>query len=181
MNAMALALLALPSLLVAAAPAGPGRGPGTVLPNRKTLSAAALEVAEAKALLDGKDVAGARVRAAAALRLVPELSEAHFLMARILYVEANYREALREIVTAEAVHEQTFLMKTRAEDEAAAQGAERRFFNPRIPPDYFFVHGDILLGLEDREGASAQYERGLNFPSRLPISPPAPAQGSSGC
>ncbi len=76
---------------------------------------------KARALFDKKDFQGARKELGVCLGFIPAHANAHLLMAKLLYTEKDYAQALTEVERAKAGHEATATILARMDEDRMSE------------------------------------------------------------
>ncbi|HYN42305.1 MAG TPA: hypothetical protein VE129_11045, partial [Thermoanaerobaculia bacterium] len=80
---------------------------------------------KARTRFDKKDFKGARKELDACLTLIPAHAEAHLLMAKVLYIEKDYAQALTEVERAKAGHVATAQIMAKMQEDRLSELRKR--------------------------------------------------------
>lgn len=108
---------------------------------------AEVSYAKARALFDKKDFPGARKELGVCLGLIPAHANAHLLMAKLLYTEKDYVQALSEVERARAGHETTAAILARMDEDRMSELRRRAKES-----------ADTIAGLRQRQGSVVSAE-----------------------
>ena len=102
---------------------------------------------KARTLFDKKDFQGARKELGVCLGLIPAHANAHLLIAKVLYTEKDYAQALTEVERAKSGHETTAAILARMDEDRMSELRKRAKES-----------ADTISGLRQRQGSAVSAE-----------------------